>query len=459
VTGGRLLDGPAPAPDPGAALSFELGALHAAIGDPQMDSMRMLSETAMRFPAALSFSSGAPYDGTHDPATLPVYLDRYLRHLREGGVPEQRIRKLLFQYGPVNGFIREEVARNLRQDEGIDVPADAVMITSGCQEAMLVALRGLITGPQDVLLTVSPAYVGILGAARMLDVPLVGVPEGPDGLDPDTLAAAVADVRASGRRPVAVYLIPDFSNPSGTVVPLAARHRLLELAQRERLVVLEDNPYGLFARDGEQLPTMKSLDRHGSVLYLGSFAKTAFPGARLGYLVADQPVSGPGGSVRTLAEELSRAKSMFTVGTSSLSQAVVGGMLVEHDYDLRTATRATAAVYAERLDTTLAALAAHFPPERHAEHGVSWNTPRGGFFLTVEVPFVADLAAMERCARDFGVSWAPMSMFHVGGGGDRAMRLGFSNLAPDDIREGVARLARFISDTTPGRYGHDVPRE
>ena len=466
MTGGTLLDGAAPGPDEPTA--FALGELHGAIGDPQMDSMRLLSETAMRFPSALSFSSGAPYDGTHDPASLQVHLNRYLRHLRETGTPEQRIRKLLFQYGPVNGFIREEVARNLRQDEAIDVPADAVMITHGCQEAMLIVLRGLITGPRDVLLTVSPAYVGILGAARMLDVPLVGVAEGPDGLDPDTLAAAVAQVRASGRRPVAVYLIPDFSNPSGTVVPLAARHRLLELARRERLLVLEDNPYGLFARDGEQLPTMKSLDRHGSVVYLGSFAKTAFPGARLGYLVADQPVSGPGGTVRTLAEELSRAKAMFSVGTSSLSQAVVGGFLVEHDYDLRSASRPLAAVYLERLDTTLAALAEHFPPERRAEHRVGWNTPRGGFFLTVEVPFVADLAAMERCARDYGVSWAPMSMFHVGGGGDRAMRLGFSNLAPPDIREGIARLARFIADSTEvradeasgvARYGHDVPPE
>jgi (S)-3,5-dihydroxyphenylglycine transaminase len=435
-------------PGPDSGVSFELAELHGAIGDPQMDSMRLLSETAMRFPAALSFSSGAPYDGTHDPATIPRYFDRYLAYLREQGLPEQRIRRLLFQYGPVNGFIREEVARNLRQDENIEVPVDAIMITHGCQEAMLVALRGLITGPQDVLLTVSPAYVGILGAARMLDVPLVGVTEGPDGLDPDALSAAVANVRAEGRRPVAVYLIPDFSNPSGTVVPLPARHRLLDVAEREQLLVLEDNPYGLFAREDERLPTMKSLDRSRSVLYLGSFAKSAFPGARVGYLAADQPVSGPDGVTRTLAEELSRAKSMFTVGTSSLSQAVVGGMLVEHGFDLRAATRDLAAVYAERLETTLASLAEHFPPERRAQHGVRWNTPRGGFFLTLEVPFVADIPAMERCARDYGVSWAPMSMFHVGGGGDRAMRLGFSNLAPADIREGIARLARFVMDMT-----------
>lgn len=421
--------------------------LHAAIADPAMDSMRLLSETAMKFPDALSFSSGAPYDGNHDVAKLSHYIDRYLAHLRDSGVPEKRINRLIFQYGPVNGFIQGEVVRMLEQDENIDVPTESIMITHGCQEAMLVALRGLFASPDDVLLTVSPVYVGILGAARMLDVPLLGITEGPDGLDPEAVAAAARELRAQGRRAVALYLIPDFSNPSGTVVPLDARRRLLEVAAEENLVILEDNPYGLFARDGERMPTLKSLDATRNVVYLGSFAKSAFPGARLGYLVADQPVTGPDGVTRPLAQELSKAKSMFSVGTSSLSQAVIGGILVEHDYDLRTPTRELAAVYLERLDTILTSLGEHFPPDRFAQHGVRWNVPRGGFFLTLEVSFTADLAAMERSARDYGVSWAPMSMFYADGGGDRFIRLGFSNLAPADIREGVSRLARFISQT------------
>ncbi|UYQ62626.1 PLP-dependent aminotransferase family protein [Streptomyces peucetius] len=418
--------------------------LHAGIVDPEMDSMRLLSETAMKFPEALSFSSGAPYDGNHDLANLSHYVERYLRHLRDQGVPEQRITRLLFQYGPVNGFIQDEVARMLRHDEGIEVSAESIMITHGFQEATLVALRGLFASPDDVLLSVSPAYVGIRGAARMLDIPVKGIVEGPNGLEPEAVAAAARAVRATGKRPRALYLVPDFSNPSGTVVPLEARQRLLEVAADEGLTILEDNPYGLFARDGEKMPTLKSLDTRGDVIYLGSFAKSAFPGARLGYLVADQEVTGEDGSRRTLAQELSKAKAMFSVGSSSLSQAAIGGILVENDYDLTSATRELAAVYQERLAASLDALAEHFPPERYAEHQVRWNVPRGGFFLTVEVGFEADLAAMERSARDFGVSWAPMSMFYLDGGGDRALRLGFSNLTPAAIREGIARLARFI---------------
>ncbi|WP_406481990.1 PLP-dependent aminotransferase family protein [Streptomyces platensis] len=428
-------------------VSFALEQLHASVVDPQMDSMRLLSETTMTFPHAISFSNGAPSDGTHDVANLPLYLERYLEHLRETGVPEKKISQLMFQYGPVNGFIQNEVARNLKQDEGIDVTPDSIMITHGAQEAMVIALRALFTSPDQVLLTVSPAYVGVVGAAKTLSIQLRGVLEGPNGIEPEAVTEAVRAVRAEGKQAVALYVIPDFSNPSGTSIPLEARKELLAVAAREELIVLEDNPYGLFGREGQELPTLKSLDDRRNVVYLGSYSKTAFPGARIGFMVADQPVTGPAGTQRPLAAELSKTKSFLTVGTSSLAQAVLGGILVDADYDLRSASRATADVYQERLEAVLEALTVHFPPEEHAEHGVSWNVPGGGFFLMLRVGFEADLAAMERSARDYGVSWAPMTMFYVDGGGDRVIRLGFSNLAVPDIHEGIARLARFVKDT------------
>jgi (S)-3,5-dihydroxyphenylglycine transaminase len=322
------------------------------------------------------------------------------------------------------------------------------MITNGCQEAMLIVLRGLYASPDEVLLAVSPTYVGILGAARMLDIALHGIAEGPTGLDPRAVADAARAVRARGRRPVAVYLVPSFSNPTGTVIPLEARRDLLRVAAEEDLYILEDNPYGVFARAGEYLPTLKSLDNERRVIYLGSFAKSAFPGARLGYLVADQVVTGAGEPDRTLAEELSKAKAMFSVGSSSLSQAVIGGYLVDHKFRLRGVTDELAVIYLERLDAALEALAEYFPAEEYDRHGVRWNTPQGGFFVTVEVGFTADLARLERSARDYGVSWAPMSMFYAGSGDDHVIRLGISNLAPDDIREGIARFARFVADAT-----------
>lgn len=421
-------------------------ALHSAILDPKMDSMRVLSETALAFPDALSFSSGAPYDGDYDLPKISHYVERYFDFLRESGVAESQITRRMFHYGPVSGFIQAQVAQMLQQDENIDVPARSIVLTNGFQEALLLALRGLFKSADDVLLAVAPAYVGVLGAARMLDIPVHGVTEGPAGLEPTAVLSAIHAVRAQGRHATALYLIPDFSNPSGTVIPLEARRKLLEMAEEEEFTILEDNPYGLFAREGEELPTLKSLDEKRRVVYLGSFAKSAFPGARLGYVVADQLMADSEGPDRYLAEELATAKAMFSVGTSSLSQALIGGMLEEHGYDLRAATRPSRDAYLQRLDAVLTALRDTFPPEDHATHGVSWNSPSGGFFVVIHVPFPTGLELMEQSAREYGVSWAPMNMFYAEDGGEKEIRLGISNLSPQDIRMGIARLARFITD-------------
>ena len=373
-----------------------------------------------------------------------------MAELRDRGVPEQRVKRAIFQYGPTAGVIREDVARMLATDESIHVDPGSVLITHGCQEAILVALRGLFSSPDDVLLTVSPCYVGITGAAKVLDIAVEPVQEREHGLDPEDVAAAARRVRAAGKRPVACYVTPDFANPSGHSLPEPARRRLLEVAEEEDLLLLEDNPYGLFGRAGEKLPTLKALDRNRSVMYLGSFAKTAFPGARVGYLVANQQVVASDGTTRTFAEELAKVKSMVTVNTAGVSQAMIGGLLAECGHSLRKATRRLADLYVGHLELTLECLAEHFPPAARADHGVRWNVPTGGFFLLLEVPFEADLAALERSARDHGVAWAPMSMFYVGDGGTRVIRLGFSSLTREEIRTGIDRLANFVrASSTP----------
>src|SRR6185295_10021539 len=147
----------------------------------------------------------------------------------------------------------------------------------------------------------------ITGLARVLGVPVVAVPTGESGLDPATAARTIAEVERSGRRPRALYDIPDFNNPLGTRMPVAARRELLALCAERGVLLFEDNPYGMFCYDGAPLPTLKALDEPGVVVYLGSFSKSLFPGLRLGFLVADQtvtaPVPGP------LARELSKVKS------------------------------------------------------------------------------------------------------------------------------------------------------
>ena len=426
---------------------LDLSTLHASLSDPLLDAMNFLNEVTQRFPHAVSFAPGRPYEGLFDVAAIERHLKTYTTYLsQELGQTEEQVKTALFQYGRTNGQIHALIARTLENDEGIRIAPEAVVVTVGCQEGMLLALRALFADQDDVLLVNSPCYVGATGAARLLDIPVEPVREGPDGLDPEQVAATAARLRAAGKRPRALYLVPDFGNPSGVSLGVAARHRLLEVAAEQDLLILEDNPYGFFVREGEPRPTLKSLDRDRRVIHLGSFAKTAFPGARVGYLLADQEVAGPDGRRSLLAEELSKIKSMTTVNTPALSQAVIGGLLIESGFRLRETNSAAIAFYRRNLDTLLRQLELYLPEDRREALGLSWNRPDGGFFLTVNVRFRADNDALERSARDYGVLWTPMDSFYPGGGGERQLRLSCSYVNVDQIEDGVRRFADFVAD-------------
>lgn len=421
--------------------------LHDCLSDPLLDAMTFLNEVTSRYPDAISFAPGRPYEGLFEPESIHDHLAAYTAHLRANGRTPDQVRTALFQYGRTNGEIHDLIASTLANDEGLRVPAESVVVTVGAQEGMLLVLRALFAKPTDVLLVSSPCYVGITGAARLLDIAVEPVPEGEDGLHPATVAETAESVRAGGRRPAAVYVVPDFANPSGASMAVAHRRRLLEIAAEQDLLVIEDNPYGFFTRDDVVRPTLKSLDTDRTVIYLGSFAKTCFPGARLGYVLADQEVAGPNGERSLLADQLAKIKSMTTVNTPSLSQAVIGGMLVRNGCRLRDANEDTIRFYRANLDLLLAELDRHFPADRRAALGVRWNSPGGGFFVVVTVPFPADESALATAAGEYGVLWTPMSPFYLDGqGGRHQLRLSCSYVEPDVLVEGVARLAAFIND-------------
>jgi len=417
--------------------------LHSSVSDPVLDTMNFLNEVTMRYPGAISFAPGRPYDGSFDPDQVVKHIRRYLEYLADEGNSPRQIRDLLYQYGPTAGQIRELVAASLRDDEDIDVAAESVVVTVGSQEAMLLVLRALIAGPDDVLLVASPCYVGITGAARLLDVPMVSVDERENGVSCADVEAAIVAERARGRRPRALYVVPDHSNPSGTTMPVDTRIELLELAGRHGILIIEDSPYRLVS-PGTPLPTLKSMDRSRVVVQLGSYSKTIFPGARVGFVVADQDVVDADGRVTLLADELAKIKSMVTVNTSSLSQAAVAGALLASGGMISELNAGTAAHYGQAMQATLRELERAFPAERRTELGMGWNEPSGGFFLTLRVPFTADNSALTRSAEEFAVIWTPMSYFYPHGGGWNTIRLSTSYLSSAEIVEGIARLARFI---------------
>ncbi len=405
--------------------------------------MNFLNEVTFRYPDAISFAPGRPYDGFFDTEQIFTYIRTYLDHLAAEGNSPGQIRSALFQYGPTAGQIRELIARSLRDDENVDVPAESIVVTVGCQEAMLLVLRAVIAGPQDVFLVSSPCYVGITGAAKLLDIDVTEVEERENGFRCADLDAAIRAELARGRRPRAFYVVPDHSNPTGTTMPMETRHELLELASRHDILIVEDSPYRMVS-PAPHLPALKSLDQQRRVIHLGSFSKTAFPGARVGFVVADQLVTGAAGHVSLLADALVKIKSMVTVNTPPVSQAVIAGMLLTCHGRVSELNVEAAAYYANAMKATLRRLDQCFPAERRAALGVRWNEPEGGFFLTMRVPFTAGNKELTRSAEDFGVIWTPMSYFYPHGGGDRSIRLSISYLTEEDITDGIARLARFI---------------
>ena len=420
--------------------------LKSCFGDPLLEVMNFLNEVVLRYPQAISFAPGRPaerhFDVERSLAQTPAFV---AYRAAAKGWPPRAVWNDLGQYNKTNGIINELVARELEADEGIRVAPEAIMITHGCQEAMTVLLLGLFEPARDVLLVSDPTYIGITGLAEILGIEMVPIPTGEEGLTADAVAAAIAGVRRSGKRPRALYDVPDFNNPLGTQMPLAARHALLAILRAEGVLLFEDNPYGMFSYDHDPLPTLKALDEHGVVIYLGSFAKTLYPGLRVGYLIADQEVAGKDGQRTLLALELSKVKSLTTVTTAPVIQAVVGAQLIENGGSLRELVRGKLPFYKANRDRMVACLEREFGGADRIG-GVRWNRPAGGFFLTAHLPFVFDDSCLRDCARDYGVVVCPMSHFALSPGRERQVRFSFSYVDEEQIDEGVRRFARFVRD-------------
>ncbi|MGH7618597.1 MAG: Ldh family oxidoreductase [Gemmatimonadaceae bacterium] len=413
-----------------------------SIASPSLGVMTFLNEVVQRFPHAISFAPGRPSDRFLNVEDAVGRLERWADYrARVSGQSPRAVMSSLGQYGNTAGIIQELLSRHLAVDLSIHADEASIVVTTGCQEAMLIAALTLLEPSRDTLLVSDPSYIGMTGVAELAGVPVHPVPTGADGLRAETVVEAIHEVRRSGRRPRALYDVPDFNNPLGTCMPVEARRELLAVAGPHDLLILEDNPYGAFAYDHLSLPTLKALDTARSVVYLGSFAKTLFPGLRIGYMVADQEIADGGGP---LSRAFTTVKSLTTVNTSPITQAMVGAALLEHDGSLASVVEARLPHYRRNRDGMLAALARAFAGDQ--ARGVSWNHPTGGFFLVITLPFEFGSEQLERCARDFGVIVSPMRYFALSPGRERQVRLAFSYVDATAIDEGIHRFAAFVND-------------
>ncbi len=420
-------------------------ALNSALQDSKMEVMNFLNEIAAQFPRAISFAPGWPQESHFEVSKSLQLIESFAR-----GQPAGELAGFgdacatLGQYGRTNGIIGTMVAKMLRNDEDIQVESDDIVVTAGCQEAICLCLLTLCGNPNDVALVPDPAYVGISGAARVLGIEVAPVACDAYGLDIDALERTVSKLSDRGKHARLLYLSPDFANPTGVTVTQAQREALQSLTRRLGIVIVEDHAYSYFQYDGKRIPAMKCAPQTDHVVYLGSFSKSLYPGLRVGFIATTLRISTERGRSIPLAQELSKVKSMLTVNTSPLCQAIVGGLLLENGCSLKSYVAPRVKALQNNRDAMVAALAANFPSTEEWCADVRWNTPAGGFFLSLQVPFMVTSDDLMRSAREYSVLWTPMSYFYLHKTMSSEIRLAFSYVNTQQIDRGISALAKMI---------------
>lgn len=330
------------------------------------------------------------------------------------------------QYGSGQGdeTLREQILEIMRI-EGIHAHPDDVVVTTGSQQALDLVTR-LFVNPGDVVVAEAPSYVGALGVFHSYQADVVHVPLDENGLIPEALDETLTRLAAEHRRVKLIYCVPTFHNPAGVSLSLERRPRILEIAKRHGVLLIEDNPYGLLGFDGEPFPAMRSMEETG-VVYLGSFSKTFAPGYRVGWAVAPP----------SLREKLVLASESAILCPSNASQLAVSTYLTNHDW--RGQIKAYREMYRERRDAMVGALAEYMPDS-------SWTVPEGGFYTWVKLPDGIDARAMLPRAVTALVAYVSGTAFYADGQGSDHMRLSFCYPPPERIREGVRRLAGVVSE-------------
>jgi DNA-binding transcriptional MocR family regulator len=363
--------------------------------------------------------------GEPDPTLLPVGLIREAAQ-RALGAPDAAA-ALAYGSGPGPAALRAAIARRTATREGLGLDAGDVLVSGGNSQALGQVLTDL-TRPGDVVFVEDPTYNLALGIIADHPVEVAGVPLDAEGLDIAALAEAVAHARASDLRPRLLYTIPTFHNPAGVSLSTPRRRRLLELACRENLILVEDDVYRELAFDGAAPPALRALDPEAPVVRLGSFAKSLAPGLRLGWI--DAPPR--------LREQLAADGVLESGGcVSQFPAAVVAALLEAGAYGAHVAALRTG--YASRRDALAGALRDHLPA------GCGFTLPAGGFFLWVTLPEGLTATALLPVAERHGIGFAPGVRFSVGGD-DGSVRLAFSLYDEESLAEGGRRLAAAIDE-------------
>jgi 2-aminoadipate transaminase len=330
------------------------------------------------------------------------------------------------QYGSGQGHpkLREQIC-DVMALEGIRANPDDILVTTGSQQALDLISR-IFIDPGDVVLVEAPSYVGALGTFFQYEASVVHVETDEAGLVPQSLREAIKTLRYQGRKIKFLYLIPNYQNPSGVLLPAERRTEILDICRSEKIFIVEDNPYGLLGFDRPSPNAMRAEDSE-NVIYLGSFSKTIVPGFRIGWALVPQ----------ALREKLVIASESSILCPSNFSQMAISSYLADQPWRDQIANFCE--LYKARRDAMLESLDAYFPKS------ATWTKPAGGFYVWVTLPPEIDTKAMMPKAIAAKVAYVPGTAFYADGFGSWSMRLSYCHPTPERIREGIKALGNVVT--------------
>ena len=332
------------------------------------------------------------------------------------------------QYGPTEGefALREEISKWMSR-ENVSVGPENILVTSGSQQGLDIVSK-VFLDPNDIVVVELPTYIGGLQAFTAYRARMIGVSQDDHGMRMELLEKTLTKLAARGKKPKFIYVVPDFQNPSGVTMSLERRRKLLQLAYKFEVPIVEDSPYRDLRFAGQTVPAVFSLDKDRQVIVLGTFSKLLCPGLRLAWIMAPAE----------WMDKMVVAKQSMDLCSSTYTQLMVAefmkrGLLPKQIERIRR-------LYSKKREVMLEALRKYMP------EGVEWTEPEGGLFLWVKLPKKMNTSALFPKAVENKVIYVVGSAFHCDGKGQNTMRLNFSYPSEEQISKGIERLARMIRE-------------
>ena len=372
-------------------------------------------------PGVISFAGGLP-----DPRHFPY--DFVAESVKEIMARKGRV---ALQYGPTDGLpeLKEEFIRFLKKHEGITAKPENLIVTTASQQALDIVGR-LFIDASDPVLVEKPSYMGGLQVFKSYGADFVGVKLEDDGINTGELEEKLAWLRSQDEHYKFVYLVPDFQNPSGVTLSQEKRKKVIELSEKYDVAVIEDSPYRQIRFEGKASDMLYRLDQDtrktNNIISVFTFSKIFAPGLRLGVILAHPQI----------IRKMEILKQSLDLCTSSLNQLLAADILRTGFFEKH--IEAIKKTYKLKKDTMVAAL------EKYMPDGVTWTKPEGGLFLWVRLPEGMSADEMFADALKENVAYVIGSAFHCDGSGKNTMRLNFSYPTPEDIDEGIKRLATAV---------------